>query len=259
MDHMNKQIDSRKIEIESARLLNDFLNKTAPDFPFREKELAFLIDHTLLKPEATDSDVIKVCDEAKKYSFASVCINPSFVRLCKKELENSTVKVCTVIGFPLGSNSTEVKKFEAVQALQNGAQEIDMVINVGKLKQKDYQYVYEDIKAVTEAAQQFNCLSKVIIETALLTDEEKVKACLIAKEAEAGFVKTSTGFSKSGATASDVALMRFVVGREIGVKASGGIRTIEDAQRMVESGANRIGASASVQIINEIKSEKTGF
>jgi deoxyribose-phosphate aldolase len=256
---MTKHIDNKKIEIESARLLNDFLNKTAPDFPFNKEKLASMIDHTLLKPEATDNEVIKICEEAKRFSFASVCINPSFVKICKKELENSPVKVCTVIGFPLGANSTEVKKIEAMQALQDGAKEIDMVINIGKLKQKDYQYVYEDIYQVAQAAKEFNCLSKVIIETALLTEEEKIKACLIAKEAGADFVKTSTGFSKSGATPSDIALMRFVVGKEIGVKASGGIRTIEDAQMMIESGANRIGASASVQIIKEIKTEKTGY
>lgn len=256
---MNKIFNPDKIDITSAKLLNDFLNGIIPDYPFHKEKLASMIDHTLLKPEAADDDIIKVCKEAKEFSFASVCVNPSFVVLCDSMLKDSSVKVCTVIGFPLGANTTEVKSYEAEQAIKSGAMEIDMVINIGKLKLKDYQYVYKDIKQVIKIAKENKGLCKVIIETALLTDEEKVRACLIAKDAGADFVKTSTGFSKSGAAASDVALMRYVVGKDIGVKASGGIRTFEDAQRMVESGANRLGTSAGVQMIKGIINEKTGY
>ncbi|MEG8945844.1 deoxyribose-phosphate aldolase [Rosettibacter firmus] len=208
-----------------------------------------MIDHTLLKPEATPDEIKKLCEEAKTYGFASVCVNPCYVTLCRDLLKNSDVKVCTVVGFPLGATTTEVKRFEAEQALQNGAQEIDMVINVGMLKQKEYQYVFNDINQVVLVTKKHKGICKVIIETALLTDEEKVIACLISKEAKADFVKTSTGFSKGGATASDVALMKYVVGSSVGVKASGGIRTAEDARLMIKSGADRIGASASVKIV----------
>jgi deoxyribose-phosphate aldolase len=256
---MNTQFNPSKIESTSAKLLNDFLNSTIPDFPFQIEKLASMIDHTLLKPEATEDEVIKLCYEARTYSFASVCINPSFVSFCKKIMTGSEVKICTVIGFPFGATTTEVKKYEAEQALHNGANELDMVINIGKLKQKDYQYTFNEINQIVKTVKENNAVCKVIIETALLTDEEKVRACIIAKDAGADFVKTSTGYSKGGATASDIALMRFVVGNEIGVKASGGIRTIEDAQRMIESGSNRIGASASVQIVKGIKTEKTGY
>lgn len=213
------------------------------------KDIARMIDHTLLKPEATPDEIKKLCEEAKTYGFASVCVNPCYVTLCRDLLKNSDVKVCTVIGFPLGATTTEVKRFEAEQALKNGAQEIDMVINIGMLKQKNYQYVFNDINQVVLTAKKFNGICKVIIETALLTDEEKVIACLISKEAKADFVKTSTGFSKGGATAGDVALMKYVVGSAVGVKASGGIRTAEDARLMIKSGADRIGASASVKIV----------
>ena len=213
------------------------------------KDIARMIDHTLLKPEATPDEIKKLCEEAKTYGFASVCVNPCYVTLCRDLLKDSDVKVCTVIGFPLGATTTEVKRFEAEQALKNGAQEIDMVINIGMLKQKKYQYVFNDINQVVLAAKKFNGICKVIIETALLTDEEKVIACLISKEAKADFVKTSTGFSKGGATAGDVALMKYVVGSAVGVKASGGIRTAEDARLMIKSGADRIGASASVKIV----------
>jgi deoxyribose-phosphate aldolase len=256
---MNKYYNPSKIDAASAKLLNEFLNGTIPDFPFQKEKLASLIDHTLLRPEATDDEVIKICKEAMEYSFATVCINPSLVLLCTEILKGSAVKVCTVIGFPLGANTTEVKCYEAEQAMKNGAMEIDMVINIGKLKLKDYQYVYKDIIQVVQIAKAYKGLSKVIIETALLTDGEKVRACILAKDAGADFVKTSTGFSKSGAAASDIALMRFVVGSEMGVKASGGIRTFEDAQRMIESGANRLGTSAGVQIIKGIRNEKNGF
>jgi len=221
--------------------------------------LARMIDHTLLKPEATTNDIVQLCEEAKKFNFASVCINPYHVSLCHSMLKNTQVKVCTVIGFPLGANTTDTKKFEAEQALQNGAQEIDMVINIGKLKEGDYKAVFEDVNKVVLTAKKHNAVCKVILETALLTDEEKIKACLICKEAKADFVKTSTGFSKGGATASDIALMKYVVGSSIGVKASGGVRTFEDAELFIESGADRIGASASVKIVKREKSTQQGY
>jgi len=214
-----------------------------------ETDLARMIDHTLLKPEATKEQVIQLCSEAKKYNFASVCINPSYVSLCAKLLRDTAVKVCTVIGFPLGATSTPTKAFEAEHALRDGAKEIDMVINVGMLKSGDYDYVENDIFAVVTTARRFGSLLKVIIETGLLTDEEKIKACLLAKRAGADFVKTSTGFAKGGATVGDIALMRKVVGSAMGVKASGGVRTREEALAMVASGADRIGASASVKIV----------
>lgn len=223
---------------------------TGVEFEKVDRNIARMIDHTLLKPEATPDEIKTLCEEAKKYSFASVCINPSYVKLCSKLLYGTKVKVCTVIGFPLGATTTEVKRAEAEQALQNGAQEIDMVINIGMLKQKEYEYVFNDINQVVLAAKRSNALTKVIIETSLLTDEEKVKACLISKQAKADFVKTSTGFSKGGATAGDIALMRMVVGSAMGVKASGGVRTTEDAKAMIASGADRIGASASVKIVS---------
>lgn len=225
----------------------------------RDKNLARMIDHTLLKPEATTDEVKKLCMEAREYEFASVCVNPSFVPLCSEMLKGTRVKVCTVIGFPLGATTTETKRFEAEQALQNGAQEIDMVLNVGHLKQGDNDYVFNDINQIVLAAKKHNAICKVILETALLTDEEKVRACLICKNAKADFVKTSTGFSKGGATAGDIALMRYVVGTAIGVKASGGIRTLEDAETMIQSGADRIGASASVKIVTGEKSAKDGY
>jgi deoxyribose-phosphate aldolase len=215
-----------------------------------EPDLARMIDHTLLKPDATVREIEHLCAEALKFSFASVCINPGYVPLCARLLRGSPVKVCTVIGFPLGATSTEAKTFEAEQAIRDGAQEVDMVINVGMLKTGEYDYVGSDIFAVTGAARRGHILSKVIIETGLLTDEEKIKACVLAKRAGADFVKTSTGFSKGGATAADIALMRRVVGSAMGVKASGGVRSREDALAMVASGADRIGASASVKIVS---------
>jgi deoxyribose-phosphate aldolase len=212
-------------------------------------DLARMIDHTLLKPEATPGEVQKLCEEARKFTFASVCINAGYVPLCARLLRGSPVRVCTVIGFPLGATSTATKAFETEQAIRDGAQEVDMVINVGMLKAGETQYVERDIAAVVNAARRQKVLTKVIIETALLTDEEKVKACLLAKKAGADFVKTSTGFAKGGATAGDIALMRRVVGSTMGVKASGGVRSREDALAMVASGADRIGASASVRIV----------
>ena len=213
------------------------------------KSIARKIDHTLLKPDATIDDITDLCDVAKKYHFASVCVNPGYVSLCSDLLKGSDVKVCTVIGFPLGATTTEAKRFEAEQAIKNGAEEIDMVINVGQLKQGNYDYVFNDVNQVVLAAKKNNNICKVILETALLTDEEKIKACIICKHAGADFVKTSTGFSKGGATVGDIALMKYVVGSSVGVKASGGIRSREDANAMIASGADRIGASASVKIV----------
>jgi deoxyribose-phosphate aldolase len=211
--------------------------------------LARMIDHTMLKAEATPQEIEQLCMEAKKFSFASVCVNASYVPLCSRMLAGTPVKVCTVIGFPLGATSTPVKAFEAEQSIRDGAEEVDMVINVGMLKGGDYAYVEKDIMAVASTARRLRALSKVIIETGLLTDEEKVKACVLAQRAGADFVKTSTGFGKGGATAGDIALMRRVVGSAMGVKASGGVRSREDALTMVASGADRIGASASVKIV----------
>ncbi|MEY8304171.1 deoxyribose-phosphate aldolase [Anaerosalibacter bizertensis] len=206
-----------------------------------------IIDHTLLKPEATKEMIEKLCSEAKEYNFFSVCVNPYYVKTAKEELEGSNVKIATVIGFPLGSTPKEVKAFEALEAIKNGADELDMVINIGALKDGDYTTVEEDIKAVVNEATD-KALVKVIIETCLLDDEEKKKACEIARAAGADFVKTSTGFSTGGATVEDVKLMREVVGEDLGVKASGGIRDYETAKKMVEAGASRIGASSSIEI-----------
>lgn len=213
-----------------------------------KKKIASMIDHTLLKPEATSGDIERLCAEAVKYGFASVCINPCHVKKAQELLKCSSVKTCTVIGFPLGANTTEVKVFEAVKAVEDGADEVDMVINVGALKEKDYDYVYNDIKRLVDAVSN-KALVKVILETCLLTDEEKIKACEIAKRAGADFVKTSTGFNKGGATVHDVELMRKTVGQDMGVKASGGVRTYEAAVNMINAGATRIGASASVKIV----------
>lgn len=224
-------------------------------FP-EDVNLASLIDHTLLKPEATPDQVTQLCEEARKYRFASVCINPVWVGLCARLLKGSPVKVCTVIGFPLGANAPEVKVFEARNALDFGATELDMVINIGALKARDLQLVARDIRGVVVTGHERGVLVKVILETSLLTDEEKVIASLLAKEAGADYVKTSTGFSTGGATVNDVALMRKVVGPEMGVKASGGVRTFEDAEAMVKAGATRIGASASVKIIQGAKADK---
>lgn len=212
--------------------------------------LARHIDHTLLKPDAVEAELVKLCEEAREHKFFSVCINPCNIEKAKELLEGTDTKICTVVGFPLGQMTTEAKSFETNEAVLLGAEEVDMVINVGKLKDKDYEYVLEDIRAVVLAAK--GVLTKVIIETCLLTDEEKVKACELAKDAGADYVKTSTGFSKGGATKEDIALMRKTVGPEMGVKASGGIRTLEDAMGMIENGATRLGLSASVSIVNEL-------
>ena len=214
---------------------------------------AAMIDHTLLKADATRDQIEKLCAEAKKYVFASVCVNPTWVKYSAELLAGTEVKVCTVIGFPLGASTSAVKAFETKDAIANGAGEIDMVINIGAMKNGEFDLVREDIKAVVDAAN--GTLVKVIIETSLLTDEEKVKACELAVLAGADFVKTSTGFSTGGATAEDIALMRKTVGPEIGVKASGGVRSLEDMKLMVENGATRIGASSGVAIMNGLTSE----
>lgn len=214
-----------------------------------DKSLAGMIDHTLLKPDATADMIAQLCFEARKYHFASVCVNPTHVKLSAELLRDTDVKVCTVTGFPLGATPPEVKAFETQKAIQDGATEIDMVINIGALKAGDHELVARDIREVVSVAHAAGALVKVIIETALLTDEEKIVASLLAKEAGADFVKTSTGFSGGGATAHDVALMRRVVGPDVGVKAAGGIRTQADAEQMVAAGATRLGASAGVKII----------
>ncbi len=215
----------------------------------QDTSLAGMIDHTLLKPDATSDKIAQLCFEARKYHFASVCVNPTHVKLCADLLHGSDVKVCTVIGFPLGATSPEVKAFETRNALDNGATEIDMVLNIGALKAGELELVAKDIRGVVETAHPAKALVKVIIETALLNDEEKVTACLLAKEAGADYVKTSTGFSGGGATVHDIALMRKTVGPTIGVKASGGVHSREDAEALVAAGATRIGASAGVKII----------
>jgi deoxyribose-phosphate aldolase len=211
--------------------------------------VAALIDHTLLRPEATASSILRLCDEARRYGFASVCINPYWVELASGRLDGSAVKVCTVVGFPLGANMTAIKVAETEAAIRAGAREIDMVMNIGEICCGNDDAVGRDIGAVVEAAHGRGAIVKVILETALLDDEQKAAACLQAKKAGAEFVKTSTGFGPSGATAHDVALMRATVGPEMGVKASGGIRTLEDLKTMVAAGATRIGASASVKIV----------
>lgn len=210
--------------------------------------IASYIDHTLLKPETTREQVMKLCVEAREYGFASVCINPAFVELAASILKNSNAKVCTVVGFPLGANATAMKVEETKLAIRDGAEEIDMVINIGALKAGDDKLVGDEIRAVVEAAE--GKLVKVIIETCLLTREEKILACQLSEKAGAHFVKTSTGFSTGGATAEDVALMKEVVGDRLGVKASGGIRDLATAQSMIQAGAARIGSSNSVVIVN---------
>jgi deoxyribose-phosphate aldolase len=218
---------------------------------------ASLIDHTLLKPEASEGDIRKLCEEAAEFGFASVCVNPGWVKRASEFLKGTGVPVCTVIGFPLGATLPDVKAYEARRAIFNGAREVDMVINIGALKSGDDCAVEDDIRAVADAAHENGVLCKVIIETALLSDEEKVRACLAAKNAGADFVKTSTGFSKGGATVHDISLMRRTVGSALGVKASGGVKGIDDARAMFEAGATRIGASVGVKIAQEAEGVKT--
>lgn len=212
-------------------------------------DLAKYIDHTQLKPDTTKESIAKIVEEAKQHEFASVCVNPHWVSYCYNELKDTPVKVCTVIGFPLGATSTETKIFETKQAIADGATEVDMVINVGELKSNNDEFVEKDIRAVVEAAKG-KALTKVIIETSLLTEDEKVRACKLAKNAEADYVKTSTGFSGGGATVEDIRLMRETIGAEMGVKASGGVRDLEQTKAMIEAGATRIGASSGVAIIS---------
>ncbi|WP_249871056.1 deoxyribose-phosphate aldolase [Oceanobacillus saliphilus] len=212
-------------------------------------ELAKYIDHTQLKPETTKEKIKQIVDEAKEYEFASVCVNPHWVSYCYEQLKETSVKVCTVIGFPLGATSTATKAFETKQAIKDGAEEVDMVINVGELKSGNDDFVKADIQAVVDAAKG-HALTKVIIETSLLSNEEKERACKLAKEAGADYVKTSTGFSGGGATIEDIKLMRKTVGPDMGVKASGGVRDLETTKAMIEAGATRIGASAGIDIVN---------
>ena len=216
-------------------------------------DMAGMIDHTLLKPNGTEEQIRQLCAEAREFSFATVCVNPAWVPLCADLLAGSPVKVCTVIGFPLGATLPEVKAFESQRCAQLGARELDMVINVGALKSRLYDVVQDDIAAVVDAAHGLGASVKVIIEAAFLTDEEKVEACVLSKAAGADYVKTSTGFAPTGATVEDVALMRRVVGPEMGVKAAGGVKTADDARKMIAAGATRIGASASVKILSELK------
>ncbi|WP_369799592.1 deoxyribose-phosphate aldolase [Chloroflexus sp. Y-396-1] len=211
--------------------------------------MASLIDHTLLKPEATVEQIDRLCNEAKQYRFASVCVNPRYVERCARALAGSPVRVCTVIGFPLGATTTKVKVFETVQAIGHGAHEVDMVMAIGALRGREYHVVADDIRAVTDAAHASGVLVKVILETGLLTDIEKIAACILAVRAGADFVKTSTGFGPGGATVADIRLMRAVVGPTIGVKASGGIRSLTMAQELIAAGATRIGTSAGVAIV----------
>lgn len=213
-----------------------------------EKKWNKLIDHTLLKANASKTDITKLCDEAMQYDFASVCVNPVWVSYCAEYLKESDVRVCTVIGFPLGANTSKVKAYETKMAIEEGADEVDMVINIGALKAGDMDTVYQDIQAVVDASQG-HCV-KVIIETCLLTDEEKVLACQQAMKAKATFVKTSTGFSTGGATVHDVALMKQTVGDHCEVKASGGVKTFEDMEAMVNAGASRIGTSSGISLMN---------
>ncbi len=211
-------------------------------------EIGHLIDHTVLKPDTTEDQIYTLCAEAKEFKFASVCVNPTYVPLCSELLRNSPVRVCTVIGFPLGANTVDTKIFETTDAIRNGAEEIDMVINVGALKSGDFEKVENDIRGVVYTARP-TAIVKVIIETSLLTDDEKIKACVLAKAAGAHFVKTSTGFGSAGAKIEDIWLMREVVGPKMGVKASGGVRDYDFARELVLAGASRIGASAGIKIV----------
>ncbi len=219
-------------------------------------DVAAMIDHTLLKADATKAEIETLCREATQYGFASVCVNPTWVATCARLVRDSAVAVCSVVGFPLGATTADTKQYETRRAIFDGAQEIDMVINVGALKSGDLHLVERDIRAVTSACHESGVVSKVIIETALLTEQEKVTACTLAKAAAADFVKTSTGFGPGGATADDVALMRRVVGEAMGIKASGGVRTLEGVKAMVAAGATRIGASAGVRIVQQSRGQQ---
>ncbi len=240
---INEIIRAVTLEICAKQGLDGKAGKPSP------ASIASYIDHTLLKPEASESDIRTVCDEAKQYHFASVCVNPSYIRFVAENLAGSGVTPCCVVGFPLGATTPESKANETKNAVNDGAKEIDMVLNVGAAKTGDWKLVARDIEGVVQAAHG-KATVKVIIETCLLTDEEKVKACTVSKLMGAHFVKTSTGFSKGGATAEDVRLMRQTVGPDIGVKASGGVKTYEDAINMIEAGANRLGTSSGISIVS---------
>ena len=222
-----------------------------------DSKMASMIDHTLLKPDATQADLQKVCDEAREYHFATVCVNSSNIPFVARQLKGSGVKAIAVVGFPLGAATSQAKAFEAKEAIRSGAEEIDMVINLGALKSKDYKTVYEDIKQVVDVSKPYAV--KVILETSTLTNDEKVASCVLSKTAGAAFVKTSTGFASGGATVEDIELMRRIVGDDMSVKASGGIRTKEDAEAMIKAGANRVGASASVAIVTGKKTKTGGY
>lgn len=241
----------RIIDAGAARLTGRGL--TAADVP---RDIAGYIDHTLLKPDATPGEIEKLCREARDNHFAAVCINPPFVKQCADLLRGTGVQIATVVGFPLGAHTTATKVFETEQAIVDGATEIDMVINVGELKAGHDDYVREDIRRVVQAAHRAGALVKVIIEAALLNDQEKIRASRLSKEAGADFVKTSTGFGPGGATAHDVALMRETVGPNLGVKAAGGVKNLAQAQEMIQAGATRIGASAGVKIVQEARGDK---
>ncbi len=216
--------------------------------------VASLIDHTLLKPEASQADIERLCAEARQYGFATVCVNPTWVQYCAHALRGATARVCTVVGFPLGATLPEVKALETKRVIENGASEVDMVLNIGALKSNLYSLVHDDIEAVTSVCRRMGAISKVIIETALLTDEEKVKAAVLVRTGDADFIKTSTGFASGGATVADVALLRRVVGPDMGVKAAGGVRDLKSAKAMIDAGADRIGASVGVKIVRELTS-----
>jgi deoxyribose-phosphate aldolase len=244
--------DVARIAERVKQLLGEGADNAGGPPPIPASEVAKLIDHTLLKPEATRADIDRLCEEARRYSFASVCVNPTYVRQAREALRGTPVKVCCVVGFPLGAQPPEIKALEARRAIREGAQEIDMVINIGALKSRDDGLVLKDIRGVVEACKEGRALSKVILETALLVEEEKVRGCELSMKAGADYVKTSTGFSSKGATVEDVALMRRTVApRKLGVKAAGGIRTYGDLVRMVRAGATRVGASSSVRIMEE--------
>ena len=243
------------VEVQNALSVGATRASSAPGFcPPDQSGISARIDHTLLKPEASHADIVTLCKEAADHCFASVCVNPSWVTLSAELLKDSPVKVCTVVGFPLGATLPEVKAFETRRCVQNGAREIDMVINIGALKSRDHALVERDIRAVVEACGP-HVVSKVILEMTLLTQEEKIAGCSLAKAAGADFVKTSTGFAGGGATLDDIKLMREVVGADMGIKAAGGIRTQDDAKKMIEAGATRLGTSASIKIVRGEKVE----
>jgi deoxyribose-phosphate aldolase len=254
---MDSQTKEQLIREITEEFLKRFAGSVAEDLKgprvecHAASDIAKCIDHTLLKPDATESQICQLCKEAAQFGFATVCINPAWVELCSQLLRGTDIGVCTVVGFPLGASAADVKVHEARRAIVDGAKELDMVINVGKLKSGQDAEVLEEIRQVARAAHEGGARLKVIIETALLSNEEKIRACTLASQAYADFVKTSTGFGPGGATAEDVALIRRIVGNEIGVKAAGGIRDLATVRQMIAAGATRIGASASVKIIEE--------